>query len=143
MPALGQSVATAIIFPLFCYCFSLWICVLRTNSQRRTGAKAAESCSSLINSKGEIVVPANYDTVIVPDKNKGLFIATVNGENEENSKTKVTKAGSITIPIEDLPIETMKHGVYVLTASLCALIDGNRTISSPESSHQIIYYRKE
>lgn len=28
----------------------------------------------VINSKGEIVVPANYDTVIVPDKNKALFI---------------------------------------------------------------------
>jgi hypothetical protein len=73
---------------------------------------------------------------IVSEENPNLLVY-------ENSKTKVTKAGSITIPIEDLPIETMKHGVYVLTASLCALIDGNRTISSPESSHQIIYYRKE
>ena len=73
---------------------------------------------------------------IAPDSNPNAPIY-------ENSKTKVTKAGSITIPIEDLPIENMQHGVYILTASLCALIDGNRTISSPLASHQIIYYRTE
>ncbi|MBR3132854.1 MAG: WG repeat-containing protein [Clostridia bacterium] len=36
----------------------------------------------VINSNGEVVIPAKYDLVIVPDKTKGLFITTLTGEND-------------------------------------------------------------
>ncbi|MBR3152051.1 MAG: WG repeat-containing protein [Clostridia bacterium] len=37
----------------------------------------------VIDSNGEVVIPAKYDFIVIPDKNKGIFITTVIGENDQ------------------------------------------------------------
>ena len=57
----------------------------------------------------------------------------------DNSDTKVERSNiDLTIPANIG--EVCEHGVYILNASLCALLDSGKTISSPVLSHQIIFY---
>ena len=63
--------------------------------------------------------------------NPGLYVVDKTFDVKSTGNT-------ITIPID--VADTFSHGVYELKAAFCAKISADQTVSSPQISHQIIFY---